>query len=201
MIIAKVVSAPTSEPLSLLECYHHLRLDPIDSSDITGRPDDALIEALISAAREYCENFTGLSLALKDYEVRLDAFPDEIELPHPPFVALLNGITITDEVSDNAIDEDLYAVDDFSDLLAVISPVSSWPTLATGNTVRVRYRAGFGDESEAFGQVPGTIRAAMLLLVGHWYANREAVGDAQMASIPLGVESLLRPHRVRLGMA
>lgn len=42
----------------------------------------------------------------------------------------------------------------------------------------------------------GDIEAAMLLLVGHWYANREAVViDGKTAAVPLGVDALLSPHR------
>lgn len=35
---------------------------------------------------------------------------------------------------------------------------------------------------------------AMLLLIGHWYANREAVAQSQ-AELPLGVDALLFRHR------
>lgn len=38
------------------------------------------------------------------------------------------------------------------------------------------------------------IWAAMLLLIGHWYANREAAGQSQ-SELPLGVEALLLRHR------
>lgn len=42
---------------------------------------------------------------------------------------------------------------------------------------------------------PG-IWAAMLLLIGHWYANREAVNVGNITSeLPLGVEALLLRHR------
>ncbi len=42
---------------------------------------------------------------------------------------------------------------------------------------------------------PG-IWAAMLLLIGHWYANREAVNVGNITSeLPLGVEALLFRHR------
>jgi uncharacterized phiE125 gp8 family phage protein len=198
MLLAKVVAEPATEPLTLAECYTHLRVFIVDSD---GHPEDDLILALAKAAREYCENFTGRSLALKDYEVRFAAFPDPLELPHPPFVALLNGITITDNVSDNAIDEDLYAVDDYTDELVSIAPTGSWPTVTTGNTVRIRYRAGYGDESEAAGHLPASIKAAMLLVLGHLFANREASAAQALATVPLGVESLLRPYRVRIGFA
>lgn len=38
------------------------------------------------------------------------------------------------------------------------------------------------------------IWAAMLLLIGHWYANREAAAQS-LTELPLGVEALLIRHR------
>ncbi len=41
-----------------------------------------------------------------------------------------------------------------------------------------------------------SIRAAMLLMVGHWYENREAVIVGSISSeLPLAVECLLHPYR------
>lgn len=41
------------------------------------------------------------------------------------------------------------------------------------------------------------IRTVMLLLIGHWYANRESVVVGQtVSSLPLAVESLLQPYRI-----
>lgn len=37
------------------------------------------------------------------------------------------------------------------------------------------------------------VRTAMLLLVGHWFANREAVSDKSLSEIPLAVNALLQP--------
>ena len=45
--------------------------------------------------------------------------------------------------------------------------------------------------------VADDIRLAMLLLVGHWYENREPVTIGSTAnSVPLSFEMLLRPHRL-----
>lgn len=199
MIHARIVADPQNEPLSMDECYLHLNLTEFDSN---GRPDDAIIRAYAAAAREYCENWTGLSLAMKDYEVVLDAFTDSIELPYAPFITLLGGIVISDEISDNAIDETLYRVDDYTGALAVIYPTGSWPELATGNKVRIRFRAGFGDESEAAGPLPAPIKAAMLLMLGHLFEHRESVNVGNIITeFPFGVYSLLRPYRTQLGMA
>lgn len=41
------------------------------------------------------------------------------------------------------------------------------------------------------------VRAAMLLLIGHWYSNREAVVIGQTPSeVPFAVEALLQPYKI-----
>ncbi|MEI7247978.1 head-tail connector protein [Pectobacterium carotovorum] len=41
------------------------------------------------------------------------------------------------------------------------------------------------------------VQVAMLLLIGHWYENRETVVIGQTAqAIPFAVESLLQPYRI-----
>lgn len=41
------------------------------------------------------------------------------------------------------------------------------------------------------------VKAAMLLLIGHWYANREAVNIGNItSSVPFAVEALLQPYRI-----
>ncbi|OZI21724.1 hypothetical protein CAL18_12415 [Bordetella genomosp. 7] len=45
------------------------------------------------------------------------------------------------------------------------------------------------------------IRAAILLTVGHLYANREDVAaGVSFAKMPVGAEYLLMPHRVKMGV-
>lgn len=55
---------------------------------------------------------------------------------------------------------------------------------------------GFADDPDRL-LLDDDIRTAMLLLIGHWYANREAVNIGNITSeIPLAVEALLQPHRI-----
>lgn len=45
------------------------------------------------------------------------------------------------------------------------------------------------------------VQAAILLTLGHLYANREdVVTGASVAQLPLGARSLLRPHRILPGL-
>lgn len=48
--------------------------------------------------------------------------------------------------------------------------------------------------------VNDSIRAAILLILGHLYANREDVGLQQAYELPMGARSLLWPYRVGLGV-
>jgi uncharacterized phiE125 gp8 family phage protein len=54
--------------------------------------------------------------------------------------------------------------------------------------------AGYGDDAE---DVPQAIRQAMMLMIGHWYENREdTLGVGNIQRIPQGSEYLLWPYRV-----
>mgnify|MGYP003480158396 CR=1 FL=1 len=74
----------------------------------------------------------------------------------------------------------------------------TWPSVADReDAVTVTWVAGFGATAD---KVPAAIRQAMLLLVGHWYQNREtvSVGDA-VYQLPFAVDALLGPRR-RVGV-
>jgi len=44
--------------------------------------------------------------------------------------------------------------------------------------------------------VPAPVEQAMLLLIGHWFENREAVNVGNIiTSFPLGVDRLVAPYR------
>jgi len=200
----KVVIANEAEPLTILECYQHLRLDPLDDIDSDGvgtRPDDALIMGYQAAAREACEAFTGLTLAAKTFTLTYSAFPAEIVIPNPPLVQVIS-IVYDGESSDSVMPAEDYVVDESGEL-PIIRPVSAWPTINAGNYAVVTYRAGYavpGDESEP-APLPPWARIGILLILEHLYRNRGATTDTQPVELPLGVEYIMRPHRVRLGMA
>ncbi len=52
---------------------------------------------------------------------------------------------------------------------------------------------GVGVAEEDLGR-PAVLQAA-LLLIGHWYTNREAVGAADLRQVPLAVSALIAPFR------
>lgn len=44
--------------------------------------------------------------------------------------------------------------------------------------------------------VPHLIRAAVLMLVGHFYGNREATSPLTLHEVPLGVQRIIEQHRI-----
>ena len=205
----KVIVPVQSEPLSIDECRTHLQAAAYGDSTLDAT-DDAYIEALQSAAREHCEQFLGLSLAQRMLEVELDSFPAATGAVELPFGPVLEVIAMTvgpvdagsgsSSSDDTSIDPGAWRLDDYSQPNRLL-PVGSWPVVASGQFVRVRYLAGYGVDSEGGLPLPPVARAAIQLMLGHLYANREEVADKAFTALPLGVEALLRPLRIRLGLA
>lgn len=201
----KIIAEPTAEPITLAVAREHLRVVPYLNNN-TEHPDDALILALLSAAREHCENFTGLSLVRKTYEGAADEFPEDgepLELPHPPFLSL-DFITYGDDSGDVLAASDVE-IDSWSNPQRIYV-AGDWPSIEKSTArVRVRYEAGFrasdAGSDDTAPALPFAARAAILLVLGHLYENREASVERALQELPMGVEALLRPLRVRTGMA
>jgi uncharacterized phiE125 gp8 family phage protein len=227
----KVVTdvAFANEPLQLTDAYDHLRL----THDSNGSDDDTWLEGQIPAAREYCEGVLGRSLATKTLELATNAFPTFtvdtevgpcIDLRFGPvqsitsvtYLALVtdsNGVTVLDSNGEavtqtKTLATTTYALDTYvTPNRLVLAYGKSWPTDAIGtlNSVKIRYITGYVATADSNGNavLPRVARVAMLLLLGHFYENREASGLNTLVTLPLGVQSLLElvPNRENLGMA
>jgi uncharacterized phiE125 gp8 family phage protein len=182
-----LVTAPAVEPISSAEAKLHLRVDISD--------DDNLITALIQTAREVAEDISRRALITQTWKLILDEFPkgDEIAIPLPPLQSV-TSITYKDQDGTaSTFSSDDYIVNtDTEPGKVVLAYGASWPstTLYPTGAITVQFKAGFGDAST---DVPEKYRQAMLLLIGHWYENREAIATtgAVPKEVPFGVEALL----------
>ena len=186
----KVVTQPQNEPVSLPEAKLHLRVD--------GEDEDTLIESLIKTAREVAEtSFTWRALATQTFEYTLDQFPRErfLYLPRPP-LKTVESISYKDKTgTEMVLNADRYIVDTAADPgRVVLEPEASWPDveLYPASAVRIRFTAGYDDNN-----IPESIKQGMLLMIGHWYENRETVIVGNVArEVPFAAEALLYPYRV-----
>lgn len=217
-MMPKVIEPPEAEPITVAEARAHLEAPSYGDSDVDPADDD-MIEAWIGAAREHCENYLGRSLSTRTLEIALDEFPchrsngwfhgwrtdsnsfgaSPIALPMGP-VREVYTVSWGDE-SDDELANDQFVLDVYSSAPAIF-PLTTWPTVTRAtNAIKIRYLAGYGVDSEGGEPLPKSIRAAILLVLGHLYANREETTEASLMTLPLGVKVLLDPYRVRLGFA
>ena len=184
-----VTVEPVAEPVGLEEMKDYLRVDASD--------EDALITSLLIAARQYCEAKTKWSFVTQTLRYTLDDWPNEetIELPQPFNDTTTFSVTYYTEgsTSGTVLGSTNYWVDAESNPgRVVLRSGQYWPSgaLRSANAVQIVFEAGYGGQ----GDVPEGVRMAIKLLVGHWYANREAVLTGTISKpIEFGVDSLLSP--------
>lgn len=186
-------TAPAVEPVTLSEAKAHLRVDTSD--------DDTYIGTLITAAREWCEQYLDRTLVHTQWVMRFDKFPDSgiepVELPRPPMVtsgtATAVAITFTTEPgATSTYSTAEYRVDRHATPGTVL-PIygSTWtPHRQDDNAISVTWWAGYGPTG---GSVPASIRHSILMLCSHWYETRGATVStgAVPQDVPFGVRALL----------
>jgi len=188
-----VIAPPAVEPITLDEAKTHCRVEH--------DAEDAFIAGLILAAREHCEGFQARAYVTQTLELTLDAWPSgsELKVPRPPLRSVTHIKFVDKDGVETTWDASNYVVAaKGSPGRIVLGYGKSWPaaTLRPAEAIAIRYEAGYGDASA----VPQRVKQAMLLLVGHWYENHEAVAAARQRGeslpIPFGVDRLLWPNRV-----
>jgi len=206
--------AEADEWISLEDARDHLRVDTYGSPPVSD--DDAWITAQIPAAREYCERDLGRALAPRTLEIATNAFPSvtvdpaagpAFPLPFGPVTSIVSAKYDDSDGVEQTVDPATYVLDPYAHPSRLcLAYGQTWPTArASHNSVRVRYVTGYerAAGSPPVPVVPNTARAAMLLMLGHLYENREATGVDKLIELPLGVRALLEmtPNRERMGFA
>lgn len=170
-----------AEPVSLATAKAHLRV--LDDHE------DGLITGYIVAAREWVENYTGHILVRREVTDEHAAFGAFFDLMRRPFDPDTVAILYTD--TDGAA----QTVSDVTVSGRRVRPAFNawWPSTRPYTAVNVSYIAGYAE-----GEVPQSLIQAMLLLIGHWFANREAVADTAKNEVPFAVTVLCDQYRTPL---
>ena len=189
-------TSPAVEPVTVAEAKAHLRVDVSD--------DDTYIGTLVTAAREWCEQYLDRTLVNTQWVMRFDSFPpdgtQDIELPRPPMslagTTTAVSLTFTSETGGTqAYSTASFRVDRNATPGAVKTLYGqTWPPhLMDDNAVSVTWWAGYGSAGSS---VPAAVRHAILMLVGHWYENRSTVLVGSISKqMEFAVESLLSSQR------
>jgi uncharacterized phiE125 gp8 family phage protein len=177
---------PAAPVVSWTEADMHLRLDGDTSQQ-------AYVEGLIAAATAHLEMVTNQAFGAQTWELTLATFPaGEILLPIGPLISVTS--VKYDDV--DAVESTVAAANYIADTArnpGWVVPVYgySWPATATGgiNSVRVQFQAGRS-------LVPPQVKPAVLLLVGHWFENREAVSPVNLSEVPVAAYPLIASLRL-----
>lgn len=188
----RLITAPTLEPVSLADAQEHLR------AAVNGT-EASLIIAYLQAAREAVENHTGRALMSQTWELRLPEFPaGAIALPVAPLMSVTSLRYTSAANVDTLMASTAYQIEASSGPTA--QPAMLWPAVGTTwpgtrlddrGAVRVTFTAGYANAAA----VPAALRAAILLITGELYENREATTARPLTENP-AVKRLLDPYRV-----
>jgi uncharacterized phiE125 gp8 family phage protein len=179
---------PSAEPWSVAEAKTFLRVEHGD--------DDAVIAALIAAARGHVEALSRRALLVQRWRVVLDAWPDNGRLD--PRIGPLRSVIAarTFDAANNAhsIDVATLVVDAAANIIASRCWAMPQPGRLTAG-IELDVELGYGALAA---DVPDALRHAIRMLVAHWYENRglAAIGG-NVAMLPAGVGALVAPYRMR----
>lgn len=179
------VITPPAAFVTTDEAKAHLRVDYDE--------EDTLITSLVAAATGWIDGpagWLGHSIGMQTLEARFEAFcGDEIRLPYGPVISPIGSIKYLDgDGVEQTFSSSSYTL--LSDGRVRLNSGSSWPSLYDDpEAVRVRYQAGYTT-------VPEPIKQAILLLIGHWFHNREEVVTGTItAQLPMSAQALLSTFR------
>ncbi|PKB14240.1 putative phiE125 gp8 family phage protein [Novosphingobium kunmingense] len=174
-----IVTPATLDPAALAELKDWL--------GIAQGSDDAQLAALLRAALDLCDQFTGLMPLQQVCEEVLGASADWTRLSAAPVQAITEVQGIPAEGSRFALPAAAYAIDidaDGAGRVRVMAPGSA-------GRIAVRFSAGL---AASWSTLPDALRHGVLRLAAHQYRQREDAG-AGAATPPAAVAALWRPWR------
>lgn len=194
----ELVTPAVELPVTLTEAKEHLR---VDSSD-----EDDLITSLIYAATDFVSGrngYTGRALLPQTWNAYFAKFSD-IELPLPPCISVASVTYKDTDSASQTLATSVYTVNTARHpALINLKPNQTWPeTDESWDAVRVQFSCGYANGSPAREAIPYSIKAAIKLVIGDLYQNREGgnlVNGARYEINPT-VKALLNPYRADMGL-
>ena len=158
--------------------------------------DDTLITTLISVAQDLVEGYTGAFLQTTTGHFYFDSFDEFINLHAGPRLNInteTDGVTYMNDqdvrTTIPAIDYQIEGVGYPARLRMMSIPTDINDEL---NAVRVDVTCGYTNDDR-----PDALIAAMLLIIGHLYENRQDVGQFKTFETPLASRYLMEPYRLK----
>jgi len=187
----KLITPPTSEPITLAEGKIHLKIETADTTE-----DVWIEDTLIPAARQMVEEYTRRALLSQTWELQMDSFNEiEYSLEKTPVISITSVKYYDEDSTEQTLSSDNYILDQSNEPNKIaLAYDKSWPSnRGFTNDVKIRFLAGYASAA----LVPGPLKSAMLLMIGHLYENREDVITGTMVTdMPKNSIYLMDPYRL-----
>ncbi len=188
----KISTDPASEPLTTAEAKTHLRVAHSD--------DDTYIDSLIKMARTLVEEECNRALITQTWEGYLQDFPGsdddyEIMINKCP-VSSVSSIQYYD--SDNSLQTlstDYYeAYTEGEPAIIRLKYNQSWPSVYDRKkAIIITFVTGSANAAA----VPQPLKNAMLMIIGHYYENRQdVITGMSVNEVPMASRALMAPYKL-----
>lgn len=188
-----LVTPAAAQPVSLADALAHIR---------GGDAEQGLVSIYLAAAIQAVQDATGRALITETWRYALPEFPcGDIILPRAPLLGVTEARYWSNATTpvDTVVASTVYQVVAPAGPTAppgrmMLAPGQSWPSpqLDRADALRITFTAGYGATAAS---VPAPLRAAILLLTGDLYENREAQA-ARALTENEAVARLLAPYIV-----
>ncbi len=177
-----LVTAATQDPVTIDEAKAHCRVE--------GQLEDAQFLAWVKAATRAGEKLTNRQFCTATWRLSMESFGGwAFELRRCP-VQSISSVTYVDLPGVTQTVSPASYMLDASCEPAIIQPIylDFWPTDVRYEqaSVKIDFVAGYGGPDD----VPDTIKQAILLTVGSWYAGREVGEIPEAAKALFMIESM-----------
>lgn len=218
-----VITPPLFEPVTLLEVYKHLRLDP-DHEGSPGEeshPDDSLLQGYIATSRQHVEQMVRRSLVQQTVRMSMASFPvncdsllaarwrfnvvREIRLHRPPLIRVDSVLYYDGDNTLQTVDQaSYYTTDEQVPELRFVSGFSAPTVYDRPDAVRVDYVTGYAPsgspsstQEDYTGNVPQWAKDATLIGVQLLYDD---MAPADADKLERMREAIVQPHRIQLAL-
>lgn len=151
---------------------------------VTHSGEDTYITDLIARAKAWVERYTAKNIAASEVVDTFTEFGDYLLLSRGPFISLTSLDYVLDGTSEEIDPETVFVQDG-----RIYAPTAGWPSYDTYSNITATYQAGYAT-------TPPELDQAMLLLIGHWFENREGVVvGSTNETLEYAIEALAGPFR------
>ena len=186
----KVVTPATSNPITLTEAKTHLKVDTT--------ADDTFITNLIKSATSSAQESTNRFFIQTTIQQVGDKWEDISNLFKSPVLSVTNIKYVSTDGILTTLNSSVYFLDDVNKPARIgLKPNQSYPEIIDRlNAVQVNYVVGLAAGPD---EVDEGIRQALLLTIGNWYQNRQAVVTGTIATeLPMNAKFLLDQYKIQV---